>query len=238
MKRQLIVSILLLILISCKNELIVDDKTSDYLIIDTSSVNLTCKNNIDKVVYASLFGSYLPNLSIDLNNDSIDDLQFSCSVYHHTIYDEWYASVKTLNDWVEIDMEQHTDLFANYFIKFYSSSANDSITLSYKENFNENKMYPSNLKIDTTINFYPVIHSFGDTISEQCNWKNGSYILKHDNHSTGVMTNVAIGTWREIDKKFIGVRIKENEKLHYAWIELSVSGYGISLYKYACMLIK
>ncbi len=238
MKAQLIISIIFLILISCKKELIENDHSSDYLIIDTSAVNLTYKNDIDKVVYASLSGSYLPHFNIDLNNDSIDDLQFSCSVYHHTIYDEWTASVKTLSDRVEIDIEQHTDLFANYFIKYYNSATNDSIIVYYKENFNDNKLYPSNLKIDTVLNFYPVINSFGDTISEQCNWDYGNYILKYDNHSSGIMTNVAIGTWRKIDKKLIGVRIKENEKLYYGWIELGVSGYEIKLYKYACMLIK
>ena len=204
----------------------------EYLVIDTSSINYYSVNKINKVVYASLFGSNLTDYKINLNNDSIDDIEFSCSVYHHTVYDEWSASINILNKNVGIDIEQDTVLYASYSQKYYNSWTKDSITNYYKENYSKTKQYPSNVSITKKIENYPLVHSIGDTLNKHNNWKSGCYTLEFDDHSSGIQTNIQTGIWRNIDRKFIGVRLSEKDNVYYGWIELGVTGYRITLYRY------
>jgi hypothetical protein len=220
-------------LISCEKE---KDSSIllDYLVIDTSSVDYTYKKVIGKDVYASLWGSSLPDYTIDLNNDGTDDIQFSCSVYHHTVYDEWYAGIDALNDSVAIAIESHPVLYASYSQTYFNPSSNDSITIYYKENYNEAKQYPSNLTIKTQTETNPLIHSLGDTLNENCSWKSGGIFLEYDDHHGGqIQNNIQTGTWRSIDHKYIGIRFSEKSIPYYGWIELGVSNYHITLYKYA-----
>lgn len=230
-------------LISCVKEHDISPKEHDispklrpeHLLIDTS-LNYSFSGKIDKTVYASLWGSSLTDYKIDLNNDSMDDIKFLCSVYHHTIYDQWTASISTLNNNVEIDIVQQSVSYAKYFKRYYDSSTNDSLTVYYEENYSKTTQYPSNLSITTKIEDYPVIHSLGDTLNAHCNWNSGTYVLKYDDHSWGVQTNIQTGIWRDIDRKFIGIRFSEKDYMYYGWIALGVKGYYITLYKYACSM--
>jgi hypothetical protein len=210
-----------------------DVKTADELVIDTS-VSYTFSERIDTVVYASLWGSILTDYKIDLNNDLTDDIEFSCNVYHHLVYDEWYAGVRTLNETVTLDVEQDTNLIANYSLVYINPSTSDSITFIYNENYDPLKQYPSNLTINSLIETYPVIHSAGDSLNPFCNWKSGAFVLEFDDHMQGEIRNdIKTGIWRNTDKKFVGVRFLENSISYYGWIELGVRDYHITLYKYA-----
>ena len=211
--------------------------TADHLVIDTTSLYNIFTARIDKVVYASLWGSFLTDYKIDLNNDSIDDIEFSCSVYHHTVYDEWNAGVKTLNDKVVLDIEQDTIWIASYSIAYFNPSNNDSIRITYNENYSTAKQYPSNLTITSQIVDYPVIHSVGDSLNPFCNWKSGVFVLEYDDHHQGeIQNNIQTGIWRGIENKFIGVRFVEKSISYYGWIELSADDYRITLHKYALKL--
>lgn len=237
MKSSIIICILfglfVFALLSCEKEK-ADRIPSDHLVVDTSSTDYTYKKIIGKDVYASLWGSSLMDYTIDLNNDGTDDIQFLCSVYHHTVYDEWYAGIDALNDCVEISTESNPVLYASYSIKYFNPSTNDSITIYYNENYNDAKQYPSNLTIKTQTEINPVIHSIGDTLNEKCSWKSGGISLESDDHQQGqIQNNIQTGTWRGIDHKFIGIRFSEKSIPYYGWIELGVSNYHITLYKYA-----
>lgn len=202
----------------------------DFVVIDTTSVNYSFSGKISKVVYASLFGSYLPNYKIDLNQDSIADIEFSCSVYNHTVYNEWTASVNTLNKDVEIDIEKDTVLLAKYSKNYYDYSSKDSVPRFYEENYIKTKNYPSNVSITTKIVNYPVVHSLGDTINAHNTWNSGYFILKYDDHSDYLGTNIQNGIWRDIDRKFIGIRFLDKDSMYYyGWIELGVTDYRITL---------
>jgi len=237
MKSRLLIfvlfSIFIFIQFGCETESH-SDLSAGHLVIDTSSENYISITRIDKEVYASLWGSSLPEYKIDLNNDSIDDVEFLCSVYHHTVYDEWLAAVKSLNDNVTIDVEQDTVLIANYSIAYFNPSTNDSIRITYNENYNISKQYPSNLAIISQVNDYPVIHSIGDSLNLFCNWKSGGFVLEQDDHHQGeIQNNIQTGIWRGLENKFIGVRFVEKSIPYYGWIELSVADYRITLHKYA-----
>jgi len=218
--------------VSCEPESDVNEPP-DYLIIDTASSVYTFRNNIDQVVYASLWGSYLTDYSIDLNNDSISDIQFSCSVYHHTVYDEWYSGVGVLNENIALDIDQDTVQYASYSQKYFISSTVDSGTIYFKENYNSSKQYPAIVIITDEIEKFPAIHSIGDTLSELCNFRSGGAMLEYADHSWGgVQNNLQSGAWRGIDHKFIGIRLMEKSIPYYGWIELGVNDFHITLYKY------
>jgi hypothetical protein len=225
------ITILLFTIFSCEKQK--DDRIPpDYLVIDTSSTDYTYKAVVGKEVYASLWGSNLMDYTIDLNNDGTDDIQFSCSVYHHTVYDEWNAIVKTLNENVALDVEKDTILFANYSIEYITPSG--FISIIYNENYIPSKPYPSNLTVDTHIYDFPVVHSISDSLNQFCNWKSGTFVLEYDDHHSGeIQNNIQTGTWRSIDHKFIGIRFSEKSIPYYGWIELGVNDYHITLYKYA-----
>jgi hypothetical protein len=209
----------------------------DYLIIDTLSTSGSFQTVINRTVYASLFGSYLTDLKLDLNNDGTDDIQFSCSVYHHTVYDEWSASVSTLNENVAMDIQPLTVSYARYFNKYFNSSTNDSIKIDYYENYYASRQYPSNVTIVTKTEEYPAIHSAGDTLNANCTWKSGGYMLKWDDHSIReAHYNIVSGTWRSVYKKYIGIRFSEKSEYVYGWIELSVEGYNITMHRYSIHL--
>jgi len=228
----IIFCIYLFMQISCEPESNIV-KPTDYFRIDTSSTNYTFKKNIDKVVYASLWGSNLTDYKVDLNGDSIGDIQFSCSVYHHTVYDEWYSGIDILNENVAVDIDQDTVQYASYSQKYFISST-DSGTIYYKENYNSSKQYPSNVKITNEIEKFPAIHSHGDTLSELCNFRSGSAMFEYADHSWGgVHNNLQSGAWRGNDHKFIGIRYLEKSIPYYGWIEIGVNDFHISLYKYA-----
>lgn len=230
---------MLILLFSCSNETdeIIQDQlteTIEYLIIDSTMITYTFTDNLNTVVYSSLFGSIQPNLKIDINGDDIDDIEFLCDHYYHTVYDEKWASLKTLNDSIRVDTETHTTFIANYFKKIPSMSENDSIIRYYRENYNSTNEYPDNLKIDTLKRLYPVVYSYADTIRNQSNWKTGDFLLKSDDNSWGVATNVKMGIWRDINRKFIGLRFLDKDQDYYGWIELSIKDYKITLHKTAC----
>ena len=104
----------------------------------------------------------------------------------------------------------------------------------YNENYNPAKQYPSNLTTVNKIYKFPVVCSVGDTLNEFCNWQSGAFGLISDDHNQGqIQNNILLGTWRNIDDKFIGIRFIENSVVHYGWIELGVMDYTITLYKYA-----
>jgi hypothetical protein len=228
----IITSIFLFMLISCEPESNVVDPP-DYLIIDTSSTNYSFRENIDKVVYASLWGSNLMEYKVDLNHDSIDDIQFSCSVYHHTVSDEWYSGINILNENITLDIDQDTAQYASYYEK-YPIPSSDSGTIYFKENYNSSKLYPSNVKITDEIEKFPVIHSIGDTLSDLCNWKTGGVMLEYADHSWGaVHNNLQSGAWRGIDHKYIGIRFSDKAISYYGWVEIGVNDFHISLYKQA-----
>ncbi|MGE5394410.1 MAG: hypothetical protein ACM3P1_06665 [Candidatus Saccharibacteria bacterium] len=244
MKTQLFVLLLfimaLITLTGCEKD---HDDSLPLLPVESVSINPSYENysfsgEIDKVVYASLFGSILPGYKINLNNDSIDDIEFSCSVYRSINFEQWNASVKTLHENVKIDVQQDTLLFANYYIKHYNPSTKDSITVSYRENYDKTKQYPLNLSITKVIVGYPFVHSAGDILNEHKNWGSGNYSLEYYDNSSGVKTNIHGGGWRNIDRKYIGVRLSDKDALFYGWIELGVADFRITLYKYALQEIK
>jgi hypothetical protein len=204
-----IVIIIVSMTISCVNET-ENPAPVDFLVIDTLSTSGSFQTVINRTVYASLFGSYLTDLKLDLNNDGTDDIQFSCSVYHHTVYDEWSASVSTLHENVALDVQPLSVSYARYFNKYFNSSTGDSIKIDYYENFYASKQYPSNVTIETKTASYPAIHSAGDTLNARCNWKSGGYMLKWDDHSIReAHYNIASGTSRSVSKKYIGIRFSE-----------------------------
>jgi len=240
MKNQLFVFVIFSVFIFMQSGCEPDDNTevaTGQMVIDTLTENYVFNTRIDKVVYASLWGSSLTDYKIDLNNDLVDDIEFSCSVYHHMVYDEWNAEVKTLNDSVSVDIEQDTVFIATYSIAYFNPSDTDSIRITYNENYSFSKQYPSNLIITWHIEEYPVIHSVGDSLNTLCNWKSGRFVLEYDDHHQGEIQNkIQTGIWRGIVNKFIGVRFVEKSVPYYGWIELSADDYRITLHKYALKL--
>jgi hypothetical protein len=177
--------------------------------------------------------STLNDYKIDINGDSIYDLEFSASVWHTIPGMYWSSSIRTLNDSIEIDVLSKPELFANYSIRYFNSSTNDSITISYYENYSASKIYPLNLKIDTLIEVYPKIHSIGDTLNQLGNWKSGSFILEYNSSEEGwTMRTIHEGIWEGINNKYIGIRFSKGTRHYYGWVELSVNNYELSLNKY------
>jgi len=208
-----------------------EDSMPDYLIIDTLSTLNTDITEINQVIYCDYFHQS-SEYQIDLNNDNIDDIEFSCSVYAHTVYDEWNIGVRTLHEYVALDVNSQPILLAKYF-NYYISTSGDSVRFDYYENYNKDKVYPLNLKIDSLIETCPTILSLNDTLDKNCNWKSGSFGLLSDNKTSGYnSTNVHSGKWGNISHKFIGVKFMEKAEPYYGWIELSENGYNISLHKY------
>jgi len=236
----LILSIIFFVISSCSDEteeIIEKEPTPviDYLIIDTTKLGYTFKKDLKTVVvYDPVFNGNHP-INIDINGDSIDDIKFSSSYLNSGAREESLASIKTLNDSISIDTEQYTTLIANYSKKIPdSSNEKDSIIRYYKENYNDASVYPANLRIDTLYSLYPVIYSLADTIKNQQNWSSGDFILKSGDNSWYVATNVKMGIWRDINRKFIGLRFLDKDQYYFGWIELSIKGYEITLYKSAC----
>jgi hypothetical protein len=215
----------------CKKEN-TDFINDDTFVIDTLSYTGDFIS-IEKVVSVSLMTATLKNYKIDLNADSIFDVELSADVWHPIWGFFWNSSIKTLSDSLEIDIITKTELYANYSNSYFNSSTNETITINYYENYNSNKTYPSNLKIDTTFGYYPEIHSQGDTLNQSNNWKSGSFILEYDSNAEGfTMSSVHNGIWEGINNKFIGIRFSKGDKQYYGWIELSVNSYEISLNRY------
>jgi hypothetical protein len=223
---------ILLMLFGCSKDKETDQKT-DYLLINTTG-DYTFAGNLDTSIYVSSFSPYDRSIKIDLNNDMTDDIEFYCSVYLHTVYREWSAAVRTLNSNVSLYVEADTSTIASFSIPLAIPPGDDTIIIYYNENYNPAKQYPSNLTTVNKIYKFPVVCSVGDTLNEFCNWQSGAFGLISDDHNQGqIQNNILLGTWRNIDDKFIGIRFIENSVVHYGWIELGVMDYTITLYKYA-----
>lgn len=226
--RFLALILILIDLVGCSKE-INDFWDYEYLVIDTTYSDL---RRIDKVVHASLMTSTLNDYKIDLDRDSIYDLEFSARVLHTTTGMYWSSHIRTLNDGTEIDVLSIPELFANYSISFFNTSTNDSVTIGYYQNYSASKTYPLNLKIDTVIEYYPKIHSIGDTLNQLGNWKSGSFILEYNSTEEGwTMRTIQKGMWEAISNKYIGIRLLKGKNQYYGWVELSVRDYAISLNK-------
>ena len=225
-------TIIILMLSGCSKDKETTQK-KDYLIINTTG-DYTFAGNLDTSIYVSSSGPYASSIKIDLNNDLTDDIEFYCSVYQHTVYNEWIAAVRTLNTNVSLNVEVDTVAIASFSIPLAIPPGDDSITIYYNENYNPAKSYPANLTIDKQIHIYPVVCSVGDTLDEFCNWQTGTYGLISDNHDQGqIQNNILLGNWRNIGDKFIAIRFIENSVVHYGWIEVGVMNYTITLHKYA-----
>jgi len=234
--KLLVCWLLFLAISSCNKDDSLDKETiiqREYLIIDSTSTLHSNIEEINKVVSVDLFVQTMPEYQLDLNNDSINDIEFVCSVFSRKNFDQWGASIKTLNDKITINIDSpQTVLLADYFYNIETSPGH-YFTIAYFENYQPTKQYPSNLEIDTIFVNNPTIHFNGDTLSEKCNCKSGLFTLASDNRMTGgYINNISLGKWIKIDSKFIGVRFSENSKPYYGWIELSVNGYEISLHRF------
>jgi hypothetical protein len=238
MKILLLFIVMLFVLLACekdRNQDIDISEFPDQLIIGSSSSSSNVRE-INKVVSASLMTQTLGHYNIDIDGDSIEDLEFSASASSYHFGDFWSSGIKTLVPGIEIDVVSKTELYAKYSITTYTTS-NDSITIYYSEIYNENKAYPSNLKIDTIIQYYPSVNSIGDTLNQSNNWKSGSFYFMQASSSDGIFnTSTRNGIWENKYNKFVGIRYSKANRQYYGWIEISVNGFAISLNR--CYLLK
>lgn len=210
----------------------------DYLIIDTVSTEYNFEENVNTIVKVALFEQRTDAHYLDINNDSIFDIEISCNYVEATFYESWSARILTLNDSTMIDVISFTDSIANYTLTHFDSDQNDSITITYTENYNHKKEYPLNMEIKTATNYYPKIHVVGDTLDIFNNWQKGSFILNYKFTAGGwSVTRRNKGIWSGIGNKMIGIKFLDNDQLYYGWIELSVNNYTISIHKYALKMI-
>lgn len=203
-----------------------------YLVINAPSYG-SYFANINKVLSVNLMTTTLRNHKIDINNDSIYDLEFSTDVWHHTMRYIWSSTVKTLNNDTKISLATKEELFAHYFSIYINPSDSDSIKISYVENYNSKNTYPSNLRIDTLKGVYPKIYSQGDTLLQNANWNSGNFILEYsEQEESTTKSNFKRGIWYGINNKFIGIQFSKADKQYLGWIEISVNNFRISLKRY------
>lgn len=215
------------------NDLVVDTLSTSYAIDEKSNVR----------VFVSLFGNDLHYSEFDINNDSIADIGFFCSLTRGPIgiYSYGNSGISTLNENTQIDVINTIYPVANYSETYINPSTGQPVTIHQQMNYNENMSYPADLKIDTILSECPVVHSLGDTLSQANNWKSGSFEFIYDHSQQDYWhINIQTGIWRNIDHKFIGIRYSEGRHHYYGWFEIKAAaeGYEIRIYRYALRLVR
>jgi hypothetical protein len=133
------------------------------------------------------------------------------------------------------------EIKSNYSIDInydYTDDINVSVLNQYM--FGGMSLWNSELKIETlnsetfvmVDSIYPQVLSFGDTISIQENWRNGSLLLLHSSEGCCPPTGNSYheGYWKEKNENYIGIRYQDR----LGWIKIGVPGYtSIKIYKYA-----
>lgn len=232
---NIILSVFLIfcLLISCKKE---NQEPIDFLRIDTNDKAIQQKE-LNVLVNFSMFGNDNQYYELDINNDLIADIAFSCSYIRGPVgmYSYGGSSVSALNKNVEFDVEKKNYPIANYSNTYISEGSQNPVTIQRRENFISGNDYPTNLKIDTIQSESPKLHEVGDTLNSACTWKSGCYILTHNDFLYGYQTrNIHTGTWENVDSKFIGFRFNDQNQYYYGWVQINVTGfeYNIRIYRY------
>lgn len=235
---------------SCLEEYEVNETSSDvrlftpsvannYLVIDTIGTKDVRIEDCNVRVFFSMFNNDLRCYEFDINNDKVADIAFSCNLTRGPIgmYSYGGSSIGALNKNTEIEIKRTKYALANYSVTFLDY-AQRPVTIHYRENYTQGKDYPADLKVDTITATNPKIHSLGDTLDQSGTWSSGSFAMVYDKIQQDYwMESIHTGTWRGVDKKFIGIRYTEGRRRYYGWIELKSSqsdnAYEIRLYKYA-----
>lgn len=144
------------------------------------------------------------------------------------------CSVETIdsNTYIAINEEQEVDTICNYTI-----SINDSTKKYYHENYDYKKKYDSTLELIILKSFYPKIFAYNDIIDENLNWRHGEFSFASSdqsyNYIMGTESNIHLGIWNGIDKRFIAIKTINGKDTYFGWIELGIYNYmGIKIYKY------
>lgn len=212
---------------------------NNYLIIDTLATDKFKITSSNARVFFSMFGSDCLYYEFDINNDKVADIALSCSLTRGPIgiFSYGGSSIGTLNKNTEIDIKRTKYPIANYS-NTYLDYAQRPVTIHYRENYENGFNYPANLKVDTITAIDPKIHSVGDTLGYSGLWSSGCFGLVYDKIQQDYwMESIHTGIWRQVYKKFIGVRYTDGRRMFYGWIEINSiqwdNAYEIKLYKYA-----
>ena len=230
----ILVLAVLIVFISCekneelyripRNQIRIRPEPVNHLIIDTLVTKYDFRKKVNIQVLYTLWNYGIRNYQFDLNNDSIDDIGFSSSLTRGTngFYSYGGSYVCALNPNTEIDFVTTNYPIAKYSI-IYTNEYQQSSTIHYTENFNQNKTYPSDLSMSNMVSVNPKIHAIGDTLSQNGNWKSGCFQLLYDKTQQSYwMENIHTGIWRNVSHKFIGIRYISGRRFSYGWIELDV----------------
>jgi len=115
-----------------------------------------------------------------------------------------------------------------------------NISVVNKYAFGGLSLVSSKLKIETLNNktfikadsIYPLVLSYGDTLTIENNWENGSLLLLESGEEccppTGIMFHE--GYWKDKSENYIGIQYQGR----LGWIKIGVSGYlSIKVYEFA-----
>jgi hypothetical protein len=241
-KNVLFKAILLLVIVifGCKKqeEIIVLD---NYVLIDTLSKNY----DFDIEVNREIFDEYYSNDTtqntyyLDINNDGIKDLKIKeSSSASSGGLSQSSRTIETLNSNISFAITEKVDTFCTYTIDY------GSYKIFYSANYESDHVYNSSLSLKIESNFYPCILFDNDTIDEGLNWTQGSYYLSYANSSNAgapgsnrYVSSIYKGIWRNIDRKYIGLKFSDQDDTYMGWLRLGV-GSEIMVYRASLKKVK
>lgn len=150
--------------------------------------------DIDPDIYLSYNGN--DQVSLDLNNDGINDFQFNLEVSNTTNYLEGSLSLRGLYN-------------------------NEVATSSYQWQYNYNGIIYQSLEDEFARNLPPNF-----TVGGTLNFNGGLNYMAYINQfvSVGTSSSIQGGAWLGVhNDKFLGIRVYDSGQFHYGWIRLSVN---------------
>lgn len=187
-------------------------KTNDYSVV------------LDEVLNYSF--SETTSYDLDLNNDQIFDLRFSITGISEPA--GMYVRelrVETLTTETTIGVATEAERLCTF-----EAETNDGIQTTI-ENYDPNKNYNSTLIINEPIEIIsPYVFEDGMEINELAGFEEGSFLLAYRDASIDfnappdapTIYNVAYGNWLNPTPKFLAVKMQQEDKMFYSWIQLAV----------------